>query len=164
MPEDSNLQQQETKHLLIKHLKGGEAFMPVKKILEEMEIDKLGIRPGELPYSFYEIFYHMWFTQRDIVDYCTKANYSPHEWPKDYWPNKTASENEEEWNSLKTSFFEDREKLILIIQDSRNSILTPVPGNEEHSILREILLVIEHSAYHTGQLLILLRQLGLHSS
>ena len=159
MPQDTYINE-----LLIKHLKGGEAFMPVQNALEEIEFHRLGERPQDLPYSFYEIFYHMWFTQRDILDYCRKADYSAPEWPKEYWPECTAPENPQVWEDLKSSFFEDREKLISVIKNAENGVLTPVPSNEKHTLLRETLLVIEHSAYHNGQLLILLRHLGLHSS
>ena len=55
---------------LIKHLEGGEAFMPLKELLNEIPFEKLGERPGNLPYSFFELFYHIWFAQKDILDYC----------------------------------------------------------------------------------------------
>ncbi len=51
---------------IAKHLLGGEAFMPVDEMLKLIEFDKLGIRPDDLPYSFYEIFSHIRFTQKDI--------------------------------------------------------------------------------------------------
>lgn len=35
-----------------------------------------------------------------------------------------------------------------------------VQNGEDQTLLREILLVIEHNAYHTGQLFVLCRLLG----
>ena len=49
---------QALKEQLLKHLKGGEAFMPVSELLEKISFKKSGKRPVGLPYSFYEIFYH----------------------------------------------------------------------------------------------------------
>lgn len=155
---------QNLKQTLIKHLHGGEAFIPIEKILEKILFSELGKRPAGLPYSFYEVFYHIYFTQRDILEYCTKKNYESSNWPDDYWPPSQKPANEEEWKRLKNAFFEDRKKLTELITSEEIQLDTPVPSNEEHSFLREILLVIEHTSYHSGQLLILLRHLGLHSS
>lgn len=152
------------KEQLVRHLKGGEAFMPIEEMLKKIPFSELGKRPAGLPYSFYELFSHIRFTQKDILDYCTKSDYSSHNWPDDYWPEKKAPENEAAWESLKKDYFNEREKLSKLILSPENELSDPVPSAEEHSLFREVLLVIEHTSYHSGQLLILLRHLGLHSS
>jgi len=60
---------QEIKDQLIKHLTGGAAFMPVEELLKFVSSETVLRRPKDLPYSFYEIFYHMRFAQKDILDY-----------------------------------------------------------------------------------------------
>ncbi|WP_029037511.1 DinB family protein [Salinimicrobium xinjiangense] len=152
------------KKQLEKQLFGGEAFMPVDEMLKKISFTQVHIRPKGLPYSFYELFFHMWFTQKDILGYCTNSSYSSPSWPDDYWPKKVAPAREPEWIELQKAFFEDREKLSRLILSEDTALNDPVPSNEEHTIFREILLVIEHTSYHSGQLLIILRHLGLHSS
>ena len=152
------------KEQLVHSLKGGHAFMPVDELLKEISFKDIGKRPAGLPYSFYEQFYHLRFTQKDILDYCLQKDYREHSWPGDYWPSKQAPENEQEWEQLKSDFFSEREALADIILDPEKDLSDPVPSNDKHTIFREVMLVIEHTAYHTGQLLILLRHLGLHSS
>ena len=152
------------KKTLVRHLKGGEAFIPVDDLLTKIPFTDIHLRPKGLPYSFYELFYHMRFTQHDILEYCTNSLYSPPSWPEDYWPGKVAPAKEIEWEELKNAFFEDREKLIALINSEKVDLQDPVPSNAAHTIFREILLVIEHTSYHSGQLLIVLRHLGLHSS
>ena len=138
--------------------------MPVDEMLKKIPFQQIAIRPKALPHSFFEVFYHIWFTQRDILKYCTEAEYhSPH-WPQDYWPREQVAVNEAEWQGLKNAFFEDREKLSKLLTSEGTDLLNKVPSGKDHSIFREILLVIEHTAYHSGQLLIILRHLGLHSS
>lgn len=149
---------------LVKHLKGGEAFMPVEEILDKIPYSELGKRPAGLPYSFYEIFFHIKHTQKDILDYCTQIKYSFHNWPDDYWPKEKAPENEAAWESVKRSYFAERKELENLILSSEKELSDTVPSGGEHSFFREILLVIEHTSYHSGQLIILLRHLGLHSS
>lgn len=148
---------------LARHLKGGEAFMPVDEMLKEIKFENLGERPNNLPYSFYELFYHIWFAQLDILNYCIAEIYLEHEWPDSYWPENPAPDTEAEWFELQQAYISDRQKLCDFLLNPENDLMKPVRTGTEHSLLREILLVIEHSAYHSGQLLIILRHLGLHS-
>lgn len=152
------------KKQLIGHLKGGHAFMPIDEMLPKIGFKNIGKRPAGLPYSFYELFYHIRFTQLDILEYCRDKDYCEHNWPTDYWPSEQAPAKEEVWEDLKSKYFEEREELANLILLKEIELSGHVPSNEKHSYFREILLVIEHTSYHSGQLLILLRHLGLHSS
>ncbi|WP_416440773.1 DinB family protein [Leeuwenhoekiella sp. A16] len=154
----------ETIKRLVKHLEGGEAFSPIKTFLDEITFDKLGERPHGLPYSFYEIFYHMRYAQHDILQFCVADDYQESKWPDDYWPEEQAPKTENEWKNLKNSFFRDRDDLVKFISDSPDKLMQPVKNGEDQTLLRELMLVVEHSAYHTGQLVIILRLLGLHKS
>lgn len=152
------------KKQLVKHLNGGEAFMPLDEMLKEITFQQLEERPKDLPYSFYELFYHIWYTQKDILKYCTEKDYKTPTWPKDYWPTHQKPQDEEDWKNLVEKFRNDREELTKMILNPEVELTDTVPSNSDHTILREILLVIEHSAYHSGQLLIVLRHLGLHTT
>ncbi|MAN26099.1 MULTISPECIES: DinB family protein [Mesonia] len=150
------------KEQLIKHLQGGEAFTPIDQILEEITFEKLGERPYGLPYSFYELFYHIVFAQQDIFEYISNNNYKAPKWPDGYWPKEQAPNNEQAWEDLKNKFFKDREELIKLIQQSETDLNQTIKNSDKHSLFRELLLIVEHNAYHTGQLLIILRLLNLH--
>lgn len=154
----------EIRKQLSKHLEGGSAFMPVEEMLEKIKFDSLGERPGKLPYSFYELFYHIRLAQKDILEYCSTENYEPHAWPEAYWPEQQAPASLDDWERLKTDYLEERTQLCGFLLNPEHDLLAPVRTGTNHSLLREILLVIEHTAYHNGQLLIVLRQLGLYSS
>lgn len=54
---------QNLRKTLSNHLMGGQAYMTVGDMLKEISFDQLSVRPKDLPYSFYELFYHMHFTQ-----------------------------------------------------------------------------------------------------
>ncbi|WKN29596.1 DinB family protein [Porifericola rhodea] len=147
---------------LIKHLEGGEAFIPLDHLLDKIAFDDLGKIPEGLPYSFYQQFYHIWLAQNDILEFTRHSNYQPLEWPKDYWPEAKAPKDEKEWQNLVQRYFEDRQQLCGYISDSRNELFVPFTHGEEQTLFREAMLVVEHTAYHTGQLLVILRLLGLH--
>lgn len=150
---------------LVKHLKGGEAFMPVDKLIGEITWDKLGKRPTDLPYSFYEVFYHIYYTQKDILNFCKAESYATPNWPDDYWPKTQAPKTEQSWKKLIVDYQTDRKELVSFLQTDKNELEKPVRhGKDGQTLIREMMLVIEHTAYHTGQLLVILRCLGLHTS
>ncbi len=148
------------KQQLISHLNGGEAFVRLSELLPKIPFDKLEIRPTNLPYSVYELFYHICFTQKDLLNYCLKQNYTAPNWPEDYWPKSKAPANQNEWQELQNQFDQTQKSLIALLKKEETDLLQPVASNKKHHLLREIELVIEHNAYHSGQLVILLRLLG----
>ncbi|MCC4213991.1 DinB family protein [Leeuwenhoekiella parthenopeia] len=147
---------------LLRHLKGGEAFMPVEDLLDKVRYKRIGERPVGLPYSFYEVFYHMFYAQRDLLDFCTAESYKTPSWPKDYWSSEKTAETKEDWQALKQDFFKDRNALVAFIENPETDLLGIAKHGEKQQILRELMLAIEHNAYHLGQLVIIARLLGLH--
>ena len=144
-------------------MQGGEAFMPVSKMLEEVKFEQVGKRPEGLPYSFYEIFYHITYAQEDILNFCVSENYKNPNWPNDYWPQNQQPKSKSDWEELQKKYNENLNSLISFLQYETSVLDKPVKnGKENHTLIRELLLVIEHTAYHTGQLLIVLRLLNLH--
>ena len=136
--------------------------MPVDDLLEKVKFKKVGERPVGLPYSFYEVFYHMVYAQKDLLDFCTASSYKIPNWPRDYWPPEKTAHSKQDWQALKSDFFEDREALSAFILESDTDLLSTAKHGTKQSVLREIMLVIEHNAYHTGQLVVIARLLGLH--
>lgn len=151
------------KERLAKHLESGEAFMPVKQMLTKISFEDINTRPSNLPYSFYELFFHIVFAQKDIVKFSCSDDYTKPKWPDYYWPKDKNCKSKEDWESLKAEFFADRERLKKYVLDEDNELTQAVKnGKDEQTLLREVLLVIEHNAYHTGQMLVILRLLNLH--
>ncbi|WP_031425060.1 DinB family protein [Flavimarina sp. Hel_I_48] len=153
-------EEERLKKRLVKHLQGGEAFTSLSHFINDVPYDQLGNRPANLPYSVYELFYHMQYAQEDIISFCRDQSYATRNWPDDYWPEQQHPKNEEDWNTLKTRFFEDRNTLATLIEDKDSALMDVVKNGEDQTLFREILLIIEHNAYHTGQLFILCRLLG----
>lgn len=151
------------RHQLVKHLQGGEAFIPLKDIVEVIPYEKLHEKPYDLPYSFYELFYHIRYAQRDILNFCMADTYEEPSWPANYWPDSAAPAHEQGWEKLKSDYFRERQVFIDFIMDENNDLLQPLKHGKKQTLLREVLLVVEHTAYHTGQLLLISRLLGIYS-
>lgn len=158
MSEERNIRER-----LVKHLDGGEAFMPVTQMLELISFEDINTRPSNLPYSFYELFFHVVFTQKDIVKFSCSDDYTKPKWPEYYWPREKVCKSKEDWKSLKAEYTADRERLQDFLLDGSNNLTEAVKnGKDAQTLLREALLVIEHTAYHTGQMMVVLRLLNLH--
>lgn len=153
---------QQLREQLIKHLQGGQAFLPVEKMLNEITFDQLGIIPEGIPYSFYQQFYHMRIAQYDILEFSRNPEYESPDWPDDYWPEQPAPTDEQAWKQLVDAYFEERQQLCDLIANPDHDFFAPIPHGSGQTLLREAILVVEHSAYHSGQLLLILRLLGLH--
>jgi uncharacterized damage-inducible protein DinB len=148
---------------LAKHLESGEAFISVSEMLKKITFEDINTRPANLPYSFYELFFHVTFTQKDIVKFTCSDDYVEPKWPDFYWSKEKICKNKESWETLKAEYFTDRERLKTFLLNEENILMNAVKnGKDEQSLLRESLLIIEHTAYHAGQMLIILRLLNLH--
>ncbi|NBC25273.1 MAG: DinB family protein [Bacteroidetes bacterium] len=154
----------ELRNRLIKHIKGGQAFAPVGGLLQKISFGQLGTAPANLPYSFFQVFWHMRFAQLDILDYCKNDAYQLPNWPGDYWPAHREPKNSEEWTDLKKAFFNERDEFCNLISNTSNDLFEPLPQNPDHTLFRQAEILIMHTAYHTGQLHMLYRLLNRSSS
>lgn len=150
----------ELRKRLVRHLKGGQAFATIDNILEQIPFEKTGIKPDGLPYSFYQQMYHIRVAQLDILDYCRNENYKTPDWPDDYWPDDSAPADKSDWDTLVQNYFDERDEFCDMIMDTGNALFEPFESNPDHNMLRQAELVIEHTAYHTGQLYVLYRLLN----
>lgn len=152
--------QSDIKYQLVKHLKGGHAFSPIEAVLEKIRFENLDIRRDGLPYSFYQQFAHIRIAQLDILEYCTKDDYESPDWPDDYWPEEPEPESRKAWDNLKRDYFTERDAFCDLIHRPDTDLMKPLEANNDHNLLRQAGLIIEHTAYHTGQLYIIYRLLN----
>ena len=151
-------EQQLTKRLS-NHLKSGEAFMPVDDLLKQIPLEYVGKNLEDIPYTIYELVYHMRLAQLDIIRYCSDSEYEEPEWPEDYWPERSTPFDEEEWNNLLQKFIAERDEFREYIIKKPSHLFKEVQPDTGHTLLRQILLLIEHNAYHIGQLYVMNRLL-----
>lgn len=119
-----------------------------------------GRRPEGLPYSPWELVEHLRLAQRDILDYCRDGDYDLPEWPDDYWPPTPAPPSANAWEESRTRFADDREALRTLVREA-DDLHAPVPHAQEdtHTLVRQVLLVADHTSYHVGQVVVARRLL-----
>jgi uncharacterized damage-inducible protein DinB len=55
----------------------------------------------------------------------------------------------------------DREALARLAEDPSVDLTAPLPHGIGQTLLRELLLVLDHTAYHLGELVVVRRALGI---
>ena len=119
-----------------------------------------GQRAEGLPYTAWQLLEHMRFTQRDIIEFCKNEDYKEPPWPEAYWPAEPAPPTHGDWDKSVLTFRSDLAELQELLANPDLDLTAAIPHGSGQTYLREALLVIDHNAYHLGQLLVLWRLLS----
>lgn len=116
-----------------------------------------GVVVDGLPYSAWQLLDHMRIAQHDILKFSTDAKYKSPKWPDGYWSKKTAP-GAGAWEKTLKQIAADRKAFVKLVQTK--DLLAPFAWGDGQNLLREALLIADHTAYHVGELLVLRRLLG----
>ena len=144
---------------IVKSLKGGQAFVPYKKALEGVKPELRGVRTNKDTHSIYEELEHMRLAQKDLLDFALDPDWKPTEWPKGFWPEPGHVPTEDEWKKTLNEFLKDQSRAVKFAKDTNIDLLSMVPQTE-NTYLRELMIIIEHNAYHFGKILDIRKALG----
>ena len=145
---------------LVELLRGGQAFVTVEKALEGLLPANRTRCPAGSPHSVYELIEHMRLAQEDILRYTLDSSWRSPPWPEGYWPAAGEAIAEPRWEKALRSFFRDRDDMIRLAGDPSRDLTEKIPHGEGRTYLRECLLVADHNAFHTGQIVLTRRLLG----
>ena len=140
---------------LVDLLNGGNAHMPFADAVANFPPEAMNQIPPHMDYSAWQLLEHLRITQRDILNFIRDPNYVWMKWPDDYWPPKDAQADEAAWSTTVTRFLEDLKSLEELVLDSNSVLTADLPHAPGYTLLREILTVADHNAYHIGELAIL---------
>jgi len=142
---------------LSRALAWGDAHVSFDDAVEGLEPSLRGVRPDGLPHSAWELLEHLRLAQEDLLAFCTREDYREHKWPDDYWPASPEPPSTKAWEESVAAYRADRAELQQLAADPAIELEAPLPFGRGHSLIRELLLVLDHAAYHVGQL-VLVRQ------
>ena len=141
---------------LIFLLQKGNAHVSFNDAVKNIPFEDLGKKPSDLPYSIWQVTEHIRITQKDILDFSANKNYKELNWPDEYWPKNAVPENKQDWeNSIKT-INKDLNDFIELLKNSQD-IFKPFDHGNGQTLLREAMLIADHTSYHTGEIIILRR-------
>jgi hypothetical protein len=151
MTSDTILRQQ-----LVKLLLEGQAHMTFDEAIANFSEAHFNSRAPNVTYTFWHLLDHIRICQWDILDYCRNADYKELKFPDDLWQPAPATTNTEGWQKTIAEFRADRQALVDLVQNPATDLTAQIPhGYAGHNILREILVVADHNAYHVGEFAIL---------
>ncbi len=145
---------------LIKHMKGHGAHISFDNVVSGFPVELIGKRIENLPHTAWQIVYHLWIAQWDILEFSRDPSHKSPAWPAEYWPAEARPKSAALWGETLAKFRADLKAMIGLVQDSRNDMFAPFPHGDGQNLLREALLVIDHNSYHLGQLVEVRRMLG----
>lgn len=143
---------------LVNLLNGGQAFEPFATVVESFKTSERGVVPKGAERSPWQIVEHMQFSLRDIIDFTKNENgtYKEKNWPEDYWP-KHSNPDPGEWDRSVQAFQTGIDELKGLLAESDRDLNMPFAWGNGQTLMREVLLAAEHSAYHIGELIELQR-------
>ncbi len=154
----------ESDEILRKHLldllRGGNAHMPFDAAVADFPPDRINDLPPNVPYSPWHLLEHIRLTQWDILDFIVNPKYVWRKWPDEYWPAKTARASQAQWNETIAKFHADLKSLDDLVANQATDLTEEIPHAKGYTILREILVVSDHNAYHIGEFAILRQVMG----
>ncbi len=145
---------------LARALAWGEAHTTVEDAVADLPEPLRGRIPAGLPYSPWQLLEHIRITQHDILDFCRNPHYEEIAWPAAYWPTSPTPPTDEAWDASVRQIREDRAALQAIARDASVDLAARIPHGTGQTYLREILLVLDHTAYHLGELIVARRLQG----
>jgi hypothetical protein len=116
--------------------------------------------PAGFEHSAWQQLEHLRLAQADILDFSVNPGYAHKKWPDDYWPADPAPPDAHAWNRSVAAYRTDRERMQALARDTAVDLFARIPHGDGQTYIREILLVVDHGAYHVGQLVQLRKALG----
>ena len=133
-------------------LKGGQAFVPIEKAINNVSPALRNIKPNENLHSIWEELEHIRLAQEDIYKYMINPEWQSPKWPEGYWPKLTFNLSDEQWDKTYNGFINDLNKVIELVHDPKIDLLAIIPHTTAHTYLREFSIIVEHNAYHVGKI------------
>lgn len=139
-----------------------DAHVGFDKAVDGIPADQRGARAAGFEHSLWQLVEHIRIAQDDILDFCVNASYEhSRTWPDDYWPTEPAPVSEQAWSDSLASYKRSLEALKQLTRDVDDLTATVPTGKAGQTYLRAILLVVDHTACHVGQLVDVRRALGI---
>ena len=144
---DAHLREQ-----LVNALTKRQAHQTYDDVVADFPASHFNARPPNTAYSFWQLLEHIRITQWDILDYIENPGYQYRKFPDAYWPEAEAAADAAAWQRTIDETRADLRSLVKIVRDPARDLMGQIPhGQPGHTILREILIIASHNAYHIGE-------------
>ena len=159
----THTEQSELRKQILALLRGGQAHATFDEAIQDFPAEHRATVPANLPYSAWQLLEHLRITQRDILHFSAPptGGYHPLKWPEEYWPKSPEPPSAHAWDASIASIRKDLEHFEALITKPESDLFKPFRWGDGQNLLREALLIADHTAYHLGELVVLRRVLGI---
>jgi hypothetical protein len=147
------------KHLLAM-LRKNHAHLSFDDAVADWPAKLRGVKPPGVPYTAWQLLEHLRIALWDILEFSRNAKHVSPKFPKGYWPAEEVPPSADAWDKSIAAYRTHQEEVIKLAEDSATDLFARIPWGTGQTILREVLVVADHAAYHIGQLVLLRRMLG----
>ncbi|MHB1294840.1 MAG: DinB family protein [Anaerolineae bacterium] len=133
-------------------LRGGNAHEGLEEVAAGIPAKHRNRRAPGLGYTPWQLLEHIRIAQWDIVQFVQDPAYVSPPWPEGYWPPKDAEADDDAWQVTLRAIRTDRQELEDLVEDPTTDLYTPLAHGTGQNVLREVLVVSDHMAYHLGEL------------
>ena len=145
---------------LVDLLKGGAAHVSFSDALEGFPGTKRGTFAQGLPHTGWQLLEHARIAQWDILEYSRNPKHVSPGFPEGYWPKTPGPPTDAEWEKSLRTFEHDLNEMVELVKNPKTNLYAKIPHSQGHTLLREVLVLADHNAYHIGQIVDLRRALG----
>ena len=145
---------------LVKLLRGGDAHVDFDAAVKDMPAEQRGKRPKGAEHSPWELLEHLRIAQWDILEFSRNPKHQSPEFPQGYWPKSPQPPDEKAWDKSVAAFRKDLQAMCELVANASTDLLAKIPHGDGQTVLREVLVLADHNAYHLGQLVLTRRLLG----
>ncbi|MBV9497041.1 MAG: DinB family protein [Acidobacteria bacterium] len=150
----------ELREQLVQVIDWDHAHIRFDDAVKDFPAELRGKRPEGGPHSPWELLEHLRITLWDIVEFTRDEKHVSPEWPSGYWPKSAEPPTDKAWDEAIAQYKKDLKTLAEITADESIDLYSKIPHGSGQTVLREILLSIDHNAYHVGQLMLVRKTLG----
>lgn len=136
-------------------LTGENAHMTFEQAVADFPLEHINTKPPHVSYTPWHLLEHLRRSQWDILEFIINPEHVSPPWPEGYWPAHGVQADEAAWEKTIASFRADQHALSVLVMDPETDLTTPIAYGSGQTILREILVVADHNAYHIGEFAIL---------
>jgi hypothetical protein len=143
---------QATRKLLAYQLAGHGAHICFAAAVKDFPLQLAGRRVPHLDHTAWGLVFHLRIAQWDMLEYARGGEHESPPYPSGYWPKSDGPRDAQEWEQAVRAFSRDLKALQRMVLDPQRDLYAPLRPDSDWSLLQQATMVLDHNAYHVGQL------------
>lgn len=129
-----------------------QAHVSFDAAVKNLPAELRGRRPADTPHSVWELVEHIRLAQIDLLAFMQNPKYTAPKWPDDYWPPTPAPPSDAAWTRSLSAVRRDARALKRFTETTKRDLAAKIPWGDGQTFLRTILVAMDHTSYHVGQI------------